>query len=117
MTDPLPLDYEPPRPSRVPWAAVVSCAIGALDCFWSIGGWAYYAAQRSGGPQAEYAARVLLGFLVSATTPGAMVGLFLGLVAVQRARRSRLGWAGLTLNAIALVAGAGGFFAAFVFSR
>ena len=131
MTDtPTPLGYESPAPSRVPWAAVVSCAIGAFAVLWVSVGWGHYlnAVARDAGPVGmqgyavgtAYAARVLLGFLVSATTPGAMVGLFLAAVALQRpggGRRRWLGWVGAGLNGLALAAGVGGFAAAFLFGR
>ncbi len=118
-----PLDYAtgPRRDAGGAWTGIVSVAIGTFGLLWLGGGWAYYlheaavqtqriaAAVAAGGPVVDgtYAAKVVLGLLVSATLPGTFVGLFLAVATRQRRPASSLGWVGLGLNTLTLLAGVG----------
>ena len=115
MSEPLNYATGPRRESA--WTGIVSIAIGTFGLLWLAGGWAYYlrevavenqrfAAGVPGGG-GVYGAKVMLGLLVSATLPGTFVGLFLAVVTRHRRPASALGWVGLGLNTLTLLAGAG----------
>ena len=119
------LDYAtgPRRDAGGAWTGIVSVAIGTFGLLWLTGGWAYYLREVSMQSQrvaraaamvgpvpldtGTYGAKVVLGFLVSATLPGTLVGLFLAVASRQKRPASALGWVGLGLNALALLAGCG----------
>ena len=118
-SDQPPLDYAtgPRRDGGGAWTGIVSVAIGSFGLLWLGGGWAYYlreaaaqAQQSAAGVAAGagvYGAKVVLGLLVSATLPGTLVGLFLAVATRQRRPASSLGWVGLGLNTLTLLAGTG----------
>ena len=113
------LDYAtgPRRDAGGAWTGIVSVAIGTFGLLWLGGGWAFYlreaavqAQQSAAGVAAGagvYGAKVVLGLLVSATLPGTFVGLFLAVATRQRRPASSLGWVGLGLNTLTLLAGVG----------
>ena len=86
------------------WAPLVSTAIGAFGLVWGVVGWGSVLLAE---PETAEAAGVLLGMLLAATLPGALVGTFLGVVGVQRVG-GPMAVAGLGLNGLNCLSGAAG---------
>ncbi|MEM8874239.1 MAG: hypothetical protein AAGD32_08250 [Planctomycetota bacterium] len=106
MPDEPPIDYATGTNQRLPfwWTPWVAAAIGAFGLLWMSVGWgSVFLAE----PRKAQASGVLLGMLTLAILPGAAVGIFLSVVALQRVGGS-IAWIALGLNLTNLAAGLAG---------